>query len=135
MTSRQILIFAFVGMLSAGLAVPAFAVEGLTGDPAAGEKVFRKCQACHAVGPGAVSKTGPYLTGVVGRPAGSIGDYSYSPGMTKAAGDGLVWTPEKISEFVTNPKAFVPGTKMAFAGIRNDRERADLIEYLSTFAK
>ncbi|WP_113447816.1 c-type cytochrome [Rhizobium cremeum] len=133
MISRQALIFALAGTLATSLAAPVTAMEGLNGDPAAGEKVFRKCQACHAIGPGAVSKTGPLLTGVVGRPAGSIADYSYSAGMAKVAGEGLVWAPEKISEFLTNPKAFVPGTKMTFAGIRKDQERADLIAYLSTF--
>ncbi|MCM2400507.1 cytochrome c family protein [Rhizobium sp. S153] len=133
MISRHTLISALIGTFATGLAAPVMAMEGLTGDAGAGEKVFRKCQACHAVGPGAVSKTGPLLTGVVGRPAGSIADYSYSSGMTKAAGEGLVWAPEKISEFLTNPKAFLPGTKMAFAGIRKDQERADLIAYLSTF--
>ncbi|QDL93912.1 cytochrome c family protein (plasmid) [Paroceanicella profunda] len=111
------------------LASPALA----DGDPEKGEKVFRKCQACHAVGEGASNKVGPELNGIVGRPAGSIGDFKYSSGMQEAAAGGLVWTPEHIAEFLTKPKDFVKGTKMTFAGLRKDDEREDVIAYLSTF--
>ncbi|WP_018237745.1 cytochrome c family protein [Ensifer sp. BR816] len=116
-----------------GVVAPAFALDPAAGDPASGEKVFRKCQACHAIGPDAKSKTGPVLTGIVGRPAGKIEGFAYSPAMGKAAEGGLTWTQDKIGEFLTNPKAFLPGTKMTFAGLRKDQERADLIAYLATF--
>ncbi|WEX74074.1 cytochrome c family protein [Sinorhizobium numidicum] len=117
----------------AGVVAPALALDPAAGDPAAGEKVFRKCQACHAIGPDAKSKAGPALTGVIGRPAGKAEGFSYSAAMSKEAEAGLIWTPDKIGEFLTNPKGFVPGTKMTFAGLRKDQERADLIAYLATF--
>ena len=125
-------VVAFGGVL-AGIAAPAFALDPAAGDPAAGKAVFRKCQACHAIGPDAKSKTGPLLTGVIGRPAGKVDGFSYSPAMSKAAEGGLTWSPDKMAEFLANPKGFLPGTKMTFAGLRKDQERADLIAYLATF--
>ncbi|MCM2474212.1 cytochrome c family protein [Rhizobium sp. CG5] len=120
------------GALCGGFA-PVHAMDPAAGDAAAGEKVFRKCQACHAIGPEAKAKVGPVLTGVVGRPAGKSEGFAYSAAMSKQAEAGLVWTPDKIGAFVTSPKEFLPGTKMAFAGLRKDQERADLIAYLATF--
>ncbi|WP_118133506.1 cytochrome c family protein [Oceanicella sp. SM1341] len=111
------------------LATPAFA----DGDPAKGEKVFRKCQACHAVGEGATNKVGPELNGIVGRAAGALEDFKYSSAMEEAAAGGLVWTPEHIAEFLEKPRDFVKGTKMTFAGLRKEEERADVVAYLATF--
>ncbi|MBL3706034.1 c-type cytochrome [Sulfitobacter sp. BDSS02] len=103
------------------------------GDPEKGEKVFRKCKACHEVGPDAKSKTGPVLNGIVGRDAATYDEFSYSDALVAAGEGGLVWTPEALAEFLEKPKDFVDGTKMTFAGLRKDDERADVIAYLATF--
>lgn len=104
------------------------------GDPAKGEKVFKKCAACHAVGPEAKNKVGPVLNGIVGRPAASVADFAYSDAMKAKAAEGLVWTEEEIGHLLENPKGYAPGTKMSFAGLRKEEERADVIAYLATFA-
>lgn len=109
-------------------AVPALAAA--EGDPAKGEKVFRKCKACHSVGPGAKNKVGPELNGLVGRPAGSVEGYNYSPAMK---GSGLTWDEATLNTYLTKPKDLVPGTKMIFAGLKKDDQRADIIAYLNTF--
>ena len=113
-------------------AAPAMAQDA--GDPDRGERSFRKCQACHQVGEDAVSRAGPHLNDILGRQAGVLEDFNYSPAMVTAGEEGLVWDEEDIDAFIENPRAHVPGTKMAFAGIRNEGERADLIAYLATFS-
>jgi len=80
------------------------------------------------------NKTGPHLNGVIGRVAASLEGFKYSKAlMEKAEAEELVWTPETLDEFLTKPKAYVKGTKMSFAGIRKDTQRADLIAYLAGF--
>ncbi|MCA8882236.1 MAG: cytochrome c family protein [Rhodobacteraceae bacterium] len=103
------------------------------GDAATGEKVFRKCKACHEIGDGAQHRVGPVLSGVVGRTAGTADGFAYSDAMTAAGAEGLVWTPETLAAFLEKPKAVVSGTKMSFAGLRREEERADVIAYLSGF--
>jgi cytochrome c2 len=103
-------------------------------DVAAGEDVFRKCQACHAVGEGAANRGGPALNGIMGKPAGTVPDFRYSPAMVTAGEGGLIWTHETLSEFLVAPRTYVKGTKMAFAGVKDDTERANLIAYLATFS-
>lgn len=103
------------------------------GDAAAGEKIFKKCQACHAVGEGAANKVGPALNGIVGAPAGQVEDYKYSKGMIEAAEGGLVWDEETLGAYLKKPKDVVPKTKMSFAGLRKDEEVANVIAYLETF--
>ncbi|SMX32387.1 Cytochrome c-552 [Actibacterium lipolyticum] len=106
----------------------------ITGDAAAGEKVFRKCKACHAVGPDAKPKAGPVLNGIVGRVAGSIEGFGYSDAMVAAGADeGVIWSPESLDAFLLKPKEFVEGTKMSFAGLRKEDDRVNLIAYLASF--
>ncbi len=105
-------------------------------DPAmveAGEKVFKKCKACHKVGDNAKNATGPMLNGIIGRAAGSVEGFKYSKPMIAAAEGGLTWTPDTMAEFLTNPKGFVKGTKMSFAGLKKQEEVDAVIAYLSTF--
>lgn len=98
-----------------------------SGDPAAGEKVFTQCKACHTVQAGQ-NRIGPSLAGVVGRKAGTVEGFSYSPAM-KAA--GLTWTMENIDKYLTDPKVLVPGNKMAFPGLKKPEDRSNVIAYLA----
>lgn len=99
-------------------------------DAAAGKDVFKVCMACHTAEQGK-NKVGPSLFGVVGRPAGSIEGFKYSKPMQEKAAGGLVWTPENLKAYITAPKEIVPGGTMAFAGLKDDAKRADLIAFLS----
>ena len=103
------------------------------GDPAAGEKVFKKCKACHDVGADAKNKVGPVLNGVVGRTAGTYPDFSYSDAMKTAGEEGLVWDEETLDKYLKKPKDVVPKTKMTFAGLRKEDDIKDVIAYLETF--
>jgi cytochrome c2 len=102
------------------------------GDAAKGENVFKKCKICHQVGEGAKNQVGPQLNGVIGRKAGSLPDFTYSPAMKEAGEKGLEWSEETIGKYVENPKDFVPKNKMAFVGLKKEDERADVIAYLKT---
>lgn len=102
------------------------------GDIEAGEKVFRKCKACHAIGPDAKTKVGPVLTGIVGAEAGKDPDFKYSKALTAAASEGLVWDEASLSAFLTKPRDFLDGTKMSFSGLRKEKEVTDLIAYLAS---
>ncbi len=129
----RILGAAYVLVLSVSAAVAGETSFDITGDAAKGERVFRKCKACHAVGEGAQARVGPALNGLLGRAAASEEGYSYSDALQQAAADGLVWTPETLVAFLEKPKAFLDGTKMSFAGLRKEKDRADIIAYLATF--
>jgi cytochrome c len=96
-------------------------------DPAAGEKAAKKCAACHSFEEGGPNKIGPALHNVVGRDVASVEGFSYSSALTDKKG---VWDYGSLDAFLTNPKEFAPGTKMAFAGVKKNEERADLIAYL-----
>ncbi|BDW88947.1 c-type cytochrome [Thalassospira tepidiphila] len=104
-------------------------------DADAGEKVFRKCAACHAVGEGAKNKVGPELNEIFGRVAGALEDFKYSKAMTKAGEEGLVWDHDSLTEYLAKPRDYVKGTKMAFAGLKKDDEIANVIAYLATFSE
>ncbi len=101
-------------------------------DAAAGEKVFAVCKACHQVGDTAKNAVGPVLNGLIGRKAGSVEGYNYSDANKKS---GITWDEATFSEYIKDPKAKVPGTKMAFAGIKDEKKIKDLIAYLHTFDK
>ncbi|HMK41774.1 MAG TPA: cytochrome c family protein [Methyloceanibacter sp.] len=117
-------------MVLVGVYGPAFA----EGDATKGKAAFAKCGICHQVGPGAKTLVGPELNGIVGRKAASIADYPYSAGMKKLGADGWVWTEENIDKWITDPKALIPDSPMAlaFAGVPDAGERADIIAYLKT---
>lgn len=99
-----------------------------TGNAAAGEAVFVQCKTCHVTEPG-VNRIGPSLHAIVGREAGKVAGYTYSPAN---ANSGITWSPEKLFQYLENPQRVVPGTKMAFAGIQDPQKRADLIAWLGT---
>jgi cytochrome c len=105
------------------------------GNPQEGAEVFKKCRACHDVGPAAKNKVGPLLNGIIGRHAGSIEGYNYSEANKQAGAKGLVWTEEVMFKYLEAPLAFMPGTKMAFAGLKDEQDRKDVIAYLKSFAK
>ncbi|MCF4098978.1 c-type cytochrome [Maritalea mediterranea] len=109
---------------------PAFA----DGDADEGEGVFKKCKSCHMVGEGAKSRVGPPLNNIFGQTAGTQEGYKYSNALVEAGEEGLVWTPETIDQYLEKPRAFVKGTKMSFAGLRKEEDRADLIAYLLQFS-
>ncbi len=102
------------------------------GDAAHGETVFKQCKICHAVGPGAKAGVGPEQNNLIGSVAGSRPGYNYSPAMKEAGAKGLVWTPENLNKYLESPKAMVPGTKMVFPGLKNAKDREDVIAYLET---
>ncbi|MCJ9671146.1 MULTISPECIES: cytochrome c family protein [unclassified Neorhizobium] len=104
-------------------------------DAKAGEATFKKCQSCHSGEKGGPNKVGPDLWGVVDRPVGEHEGFAYSAGMKEFSKGGAEhWTFDNLNHFLTAPKAFVKGTAMGFAGIKNDSERANLIAYLRTLA-
>lgn len=102
------------------------------GDPAKGEKVFKKCMACHAVEADAPKKVGPNLHLIVNRPTAIVEGFAYSDAMKALGAEGHVWTPEELDKFLESPKTLVPGTKMTFAGLKKPEERADVIAYLTS---
>lgn len=111
---------------------PVFASE--IGDPENGAKVFEQCASCHEVGPDAHNKVGPNLNGIYGRRAAIFEDFEYSKAMDRAGRDGLTWTLETLDVYVHNPKSLVTGTNMEFGGIKDDKDRADLLAYMRTFS-
>lgn len=118
-------------LLSAGLARAEDAA--VTGDPAKGEQVFKKCMACHAIGPGAKTKVGPPLNGIVGAKWAHFEGYPYSDDIKAGAAAGKTWDLATLDNYISNPKVLAPKGKMAFAGVKNDEERANLIAFLAQF--
>lgn len=108
-------------MLEGALLLAALA----TGDPQAGEAIYPRCAACHAL---AYDRVGPRHCGLIGRPAGSVAGFEYSPAMKRSK---LTWTRESLERFLADPIGTVPGTTMTYAGVPSAKERADLIAFLA----
>ncbi len=104
--------------------------EAVAQDAAAGEKIFVVCKTCHQIGEGAKSGIGPSLNGVIGRKAGTLQGYSYS---AANIGSGLTWDEATFREYIKDPKAKVPGTKMFYAGLKDEQKTSDLIAFLKQF--
>jgi cytochrome c len=109
---------------------PSFLSLLATADPAAGQKVFAKCQACHTIEQGGATGIGPNLYGVVGQPVGKhVAGFAYTAALS---GHGETWTFENLDHWLTNPQAFAKGTAMSFAGLPKTEDRANLVAYMNT---
>lgn len=118
---------AVTGVLAALLAMPDLASAQ---DAAAGQRVFNQCRACHTIEQGGRNGVGPNLHGVIGRRAASVEGFRYSPAMRQKGEQGWTWTEENLRPYLRNPREVVPGTTMAFAGLRNEQQLNDLMAYL-----
>ncbi len=107
-------------------------LPALAQDVDAGKTSFNKCMACHSIGEGAKNKVGPELNGLDGRKAGTAADYNYSDANKNS---GITWNAATFKEYIKDPRAKVPGTKMVFAGVKNDTEIDNLWAYISKFDK
>jgi len=114
-------------VLGACVAAATFAPHLRAADVEKGKAVFEQCAACHSID-GSGDYDGPSLKGVIGRKAGSLEDYRYSAAMTRS---GVTWDAASLDKYITDPQAFIPGNRMAFAGIADQVERDDLIAYLT----
>ncbi|MFD1701436.1 c-type cytochrome [Methylopila henanensis] len=117
---------------AAALALASFAAPSAAQDAAAGEKVFKRCVACHAVGEGAANKVGPELNGLIGRKVAGLDGYAYSAAL-KTYGEGKTWDEATLDQFLADPRGSAPGNKMAFAGLKKDDERKNVAAYLAQF--
>jgi cytochrome c len=117
---------------AAALTILALGMPAHAQDAAAGEKVFVQCRACHQVGETAKNGVGPNLNGLFGRTAGTIEGYNYSEANKKS---GIVWDEAVFAEYIQNPRAKIPGTKMIYAGLKDEKRIKDLTAYLKQFDK
>ncbi|WP_332693180.1 c-type cytochrome, partial [Devosia sp.] len=124
----KILTLSALAVIVSSAAAPA----ALAQDVAAGKSSFNKCLACHAVGEGAKNKVGPVLNGLDGRKSGSVEGYSYSDANKNS---GITWNKDQFLDYIRDPKAKIPGTRMVFAGIKKDNEAADLWAFLAQYDK
>jgi len=118
-----------------GVSALAGAAAAQEGNAEEGAEVFKKCRACHDVGPAAKNKVGPLLNDIIGRKAGTIEGFAYSDANKAAGAKGLVWTEEVMFKYLENPLTFMPATKMAFAGLKDAQDRKDVIAYLKAAGK
>jgi cytochrome c len=117
-------------LVLSALALALMAGTAQAQDAAAGEQVFKKCFPCHSVGEGAKNKVGPELNGLDGRHSGTAAGYSYTEANKNS---GIIWNEATFKEYITNPKAKIPGTKMIFPGLPKEADRNDLWAYLKQF--
>lgn len=117
-------------VLVTAVVAAAISTQALAQDASAGENAFKKCLPCHAVGDNAKNKVGPILNGLDGRRSGTIESYSYTEANKSSA---IVWNADTFKEYIRDPRARIPGTKMIFAGIKGEKEAADLWAYLTQF--
>lgn len=112
------------------MVIPEPDIEVPEGNAKKGAKLFKsKCAQCHSIDDGGAVKQGPNLFGIMGREAGKSPGYAYSEANTNS---GIVWSDKHMFEYLVNPKKYLPGTKMVFAGIKKDKERSDLISYMAS---
>ena len=119
-------------LLSVAISSPAHAEAG--GDPERGEKLYRQCSSCHAIGEGASNRTGPHLNNIFDRSPGQVEGFRYSPALLTAAEEGLAWDMGTLDAFLTNPREFVRGTRMSYRGMRDAQDRADVLSYIRLFS-
>ena len=119
------------GLLAAVVLGVGLSSSAMAGDAALGEKVFKKCKACHVVDK-EKHKTGPHLVNVIGRTAGTAEGYKkYSKAMKNS---GIVWNDETLNGYLEKPKKYLKGTRMAFAGLKKEKDRANVIAYLKQYS-
>lgn len=117
-----------LGVMAGPAAAQQLKIGTLTGDPVRGQAAFAPCKACHVTQKG-VNRVGPSLNGIVGRKAGTVPGFNYS---AANKGSGVTWTPQVMFTYLENPRKFMPGTKMAYAGLKDPQKRADVIAWLAT---
>ena len=117
-------------LIAAAVLTVAAAESGLAQDVEKGQSAFKKCLPCHRIGPEAKNLVGPELNGLDGRKSGTVANFNYSDANKNS---GIVWNEESFKEYIKDPRAKIPGTKMTFAGIKNDQEINDLWAYLKQF--
>jgi cytochrome c len=121
-------------LITAPVAIALAASPALAQDAKKGKRVFKRCAACHNVDTDK-NKVGPHLMGIIGRKAGAVDGFKYSSALMKKAEEGLEWTKENLDTYLESPKKFIPRGKMAFAGLRKEDDRANVIAYLEEAGK
>ncbi len=117
-------------LIGAAILIAVSSMPGMAQDAQKGKTIFTVCLVCHAIGPGAQNKIGPELNGLDGRKAGTVPNFDYSDANKNS---GIVWNEETFEDYIKNPAAKIPDTKMTFAGVKNEQQVKDLWAYISQF--